>query len=187
MDDEPSTSVDPLKSDPEFTLPPRRVKKSTHVPLNAPRDILSSKKIQEESVRCGLSLVQTVAMVSAFILACNGNMNEFVLSVSTEKRRKSSMITSVAGDLQRNYKLPESPVLRWDEKKTDGKERCSVVFDGDQAPPMHIGSPVLPSGHAEKKFEAIKGLCGEWGMKKEIKESIPVCLGFDTTATNSGE
>jgi hypothetical protein len=38
-----------------------------------------------------------------------------------------------------NYRLADAPVLRWDEKKVNGKERCSVVLDGDDRSPMHIG------------------------------------------------
>jgi hypothetical protein len=97
----PSTSTYNHGSDPDFSQPERHTKKTSHITLNAPRDILSSQKIQEETVRCGLSLAQTVALVSAFIITCNGNVTDFVLSVPTEKRRKSSAIASMAGEIHR--------------------------------------------------------------------------------------
>jgi hypothetical protein len=113
-DQSPSTST---SQDPEYNVPTKRAKRTTHVTLNAPRDILSSQKVQEEVVRCGLSLAQTVALVSAFIVTCNGDINEFVLSMDTQKRRKSQAISEMATHEREDYKLPESVVLRWDEKK----------------------------------------------------------------------
>ena len=135
-------------------------------------------------------MVQNIALVSAFILTCGGKVDDFVLSVMTEKRRKSEMLGEMAADVKNNYDLPENVVIRWDEKKVERngvtKERCAVVLDGDERPSMHIGSPVLDVGDAKTKSEEVIKLCSEWGVKKEKPETIPVCIGFDTTSTNTG-
>jgi hypothetical protein len=126
-------------------------------------------------------------LVSAFIVACNGNVNDFVLSINTEKRRKSAAIESMAEKIKTDYKISETPILRWDGKKINGKERCSVVLDGDQRDPMHVGSPVLPAGNAAIKTECILNISESWGINKENEKTIPVGLGFDTTSTNTGQ
>jgi hypothetical protein len=102
------------------------------------------------------------------VFTCSGNVDDFVLSMNTEKRRKSATITSIAEKVQRDYTLPETIVLRWDEKKTNGKERCSVVLDGDERDPMHIGSPILPAGNAKVKSETVIGKFQDQGDTKWI-------------------
>jgi hypothetical protein len=67
------------------------------------------------------------------------------------------------------------------------KHYCSIVYERSKLLwNLPTGSPVLPCGNAAIKSEAIINLCDEWGMKNTKKETIPVCMGFDTTSTNTG-
>ena len=52
----------------------------------------------------GLSLAQIIGLVAAFIATCGGNVNDFVLSLDTAKRRKSSVTMNFASQVKTDFK-----------------------------------------------------------------------------------
>jgi hypothetical protein len=154
------TSAPQQETDADYNPPPPKRNKKW-VNLTAPQDILGSKLIQEETVKMGLSLTQVVGLVAAFIATCGGDVNHFILSRDTASRRKATVTSAVSCEVRDDFKsrLPLStPVLSWDEKKVtrygESQERCAInVQMCDGTSPIHIASPLLPTGGFQDQVE----------------------------------
>ena len=168
----------------------------THVRGYIPREIL--KLTSAVAVRLGLSAGQHTTMTAAFLKACDLDLGEFPLSVSTAARRRKEVLEERYGEDRARFKQQveenNSPLILHVDTKlladtigpegsrvTNKSDRLAVVvsspsFNGEQ----FVCAPGLDNGTGRAQAQgAIEGL-DELGVTDYL-----VGVVYDTTASNS--
>lgn len=164
------------------------------VTLTFPRKIMECLEICNAADRLALSDNQVTTMVSATLKAGGADLDNFVISTSTTRRKR--MLTRY--HLSEEYMAafhedpPKHAALHWDGKMlrdilgsdpATTSETLAVLVSG---PPDHVegkllGVPVIDSSTGMAQAEASMDLLDTWGLT-----DVVTALVFDTTSSNSG-
>ena len=169
----------------------RRSKKPDTVPLLVPRNIVETVALN--SKRFKLSDVATASNIALIVNESNGNLDDFILSTSTVRRRGISAVKKNAEEIKDSFKHNLSSkdlTLHFDGKSvkefTGGQhleqERIAIIVTSPTLEqPQVLGVPPAESSKGVDQQQVVENVLEEWGLKEHI-----MALGFDTTASNTG-
>ena len=157
--DEGSESRDPTFSPSPTPSPRRRHRRVVPPPLHMPRNVLSHKAVQRAITRNKMSSAAAVDLVSAVIVASNGNLKNYFLNAGNATVRRSKGNKTMAAEAKEKFVPPDPCILLWDEKRIERNKqeevRMVVMVAGDERPPNMIGSFPLPDGKGSSVAEAV--------------------------------
>ena len=169
----------------------RRPKKPETVPLLVPRNIVETVALN--SKRFKLSDVATASNIALIVNESNGNLDDFIVSTSTVRRRGISAVKNNAEEIKNCFKSSLSSkdlTLHFDGKSvkefTGGQhleqERIAIIVTSPTLEhPQVLGVPPAESSKGVDQQQVVENVLEEWGLKEHI-----MALGFDTTASNTG-
>ena len=192
LDQPEEDNVNDNEEDEDFVGPAsKNKKKSDVVKLLVPRNIVETVALN--SKRWKISDVATASNLALIINESNGNLDDFVVSTSTVRRRGIDAVKKNAEDIKRGFKdtlTAKDLTLHFDGKSvkefTGGQhleqERIAAIVSSPSLPhPQVLGIPPAESSKGVDQLEVLKKLLEEWGLTEHI-----IALGFDTTASNTG-
>ena len=184
---EPSDNLDDDFVGPSVKKP----KKPDSIPLLVPRNIVETVALN--SKRFKLSDVATASNLALIVNESNGNLEDFILSTSTVRRRGISAVKKNAEEVKETFKNNLSAkdlTLHFDGKSvkelTSGQhleqERIAIIVTSPTLDhPQVLGVPPAKSSKGVDQKQVLEKVLEEWGLSEHI-----MALGFDTTASNTG-
>lgn len=183
--------------DPDYK-PTRRVendlnKKPTHQQLNVnTRDLIN--QTTPVATRYHLSSTQHLAMMASFVDCSGGDINDFVLSSTSVKRKRKEEQESLADDIRDDFKEKYAgwpKFVQWDGKcmvLLEGNDRVfqevnAVVLSvpGSGEKPKVIGLPTVDRGTGRNLATSCLNKCWEYTDIADIRGGV-----CDTTSANMG-
>ena len=170
----------------EFVAPSTRIKKPDVVPLLVPRNIVETLALN--SKRWKVSDAATASNIALIINESNGNLDDFVVSTSTVRRKGISAVEKDSEDIKKRFKesiTAKDLTLHFDGKAvkefTDGKhleqERIAVIVSSPSLKdPQVLGVPAAESSKGVDQQKVLEKLLEDWGLEDYI-----MALGYDTT------
>ena len=166
------------------------ISKNDYVILHAPKNLINNSEFAMVCDRLKLSDNAATMILSTFIKACGGDINDFCLSRSSTYRSHIASRLQVSQQIISEFSQnpPKYVAIHWDGKllqNRDGEshEALSIVATG---PPNFTNGKLLAiqklkqasgKAHAEATFEVLD----LWELIDNVTSLV-----FDTTARNSG-
>ena len=131
-------------------------------------------------------------LISSFIKACNGDVNDFCLSHSTTRRSRTASRFKISQEVLEKMKqnAPRNIALHWDGKLTTDRlgskyEALSIIASGGGVSDFEngklLGITKLESSTGRAQADASYDMLLMWQITNNVK-----ALVFDTTSSNSG-
>ena len=197
-DQENEDTVSPTFQSPvkkKARLRARKIKDKT-IPLQVPLDIMT--RTSPAASRLKLSVGQHSAMVSAFIVASGGDLDDFPVSLSSSRRERRKSAKENAEMIKEKFKTSVNDggkrlVVHFDGKmmdelgsdmvKKDKKDRLAVLIRSPDLEDKEqlLGIPQLDKSTGLAQQESVSKLLDEWGASDSL-----IGVVYDTTASNSG-
>ena len=160
--------------------------------LTAPRNIMDNHEIAATLDRLKISDNLATMLISSFIKACNGDINDFCLSRSTTRRSRIASRFKISQKVLEKMKqnAPRNIALHWDGKLTTDRmgskyEALSIIASGGSVSDFEngklLGITKLESSTGRAQAHASYDILLMWQITNNLK-----ALVFDTTSSNSG-